>query len=100
MSDFNDIIERSLRLALLRVLAEPALGYKANSAVLHSAAQSLGFHVSRDKVETNLDWLQEQGLVEIEKLGNVRIVKVKARGLDVAAGNGQVSGVDRPSPGA
>lgn len=100
MTDFGEIIERSLRLALLRVLAEPSLGYKANSAVLHSAAQLLGFHVSRDKIETNLDWLKDQGLIDIETLGNVRIAKIKARGIDIAAGNAQVTGVDRPSPGA
>ena len=99
MTDFGEIITKSLRLAMLRVLAEPDLGYRANSSVLHTASGSLGFHVSRDKVETELDWLREQGLIEIEELGRVRIAKIKQRGIDVAKGHATVSGVDRPSPG-
>ncbi|CAL4866716.1 hypothetical protein MMA231_00960 [Asticcacaulis sp. MM231] len=99
MSGLADIIDRSLRLALLRVLADPDLNYRANSAVLHGVATSLGFHVSRDKVHSTLDWLREQGLIEIEDLGNVRIAKLRARGIDVALGAATVTGVDRPTPG-
>lgn len=97
MTDFNDIIDRSLRLALLRLLHEMP-GYSANSAVLHTAAQSLGFHISRDKVATTLDWLREQGLLTLERLAGVTVAKLTARGADVATGLAVVTGVDRPSP--
>lgn len=98
MTDFSEIIDKSLRLALLRVLEDPDLNYTANSAVLHSVAGTLGFHVSRDKVHSTVDWLREQGLVKVEMLGTVRVVTATQRGLDVASGNSTVSGVDRPSP--
>ena len=97
MTDLSEIIDRSLRLALLRLLSE-APGYSANHAVLTSAAVSLGFHVSRDKVRTTLDWLKEQGLISIDDLGGVVVAHCLQRGLDVASGMATVTGVDRPSP--
>jgi hypothetical protein len=96
MSGLADIIDRQLRLALLRLLEE-APGYSANTAVLTQGAQLLGFHVSRDKVATTADWLQEQGLVKVETLGPVTVVTVTARGIDVAKGYAVVTGVDRPT---
>lgn len=99
MSGFREHYEKSFRLAVLRVLAEPDLKYKANSAVLHTAAKSLGFEVSRDFVHGQLDWLAEQGLISTEKVtDSVRVATLSRRGLDVAEGNSTHSGVERPSP--
>lgn len=94
---FDEHYNRSLRLALLRLLAE-APGYRANSSLLHTTVGQLGFHVSRDKVLTQLDWLCEQSLIGIEELGSLKVIDLKARGLDVAKGHATVTGVDRPAP--
>jgi hypothetical protein len=95
--DFGEHYNRSLRLALLRLLKE-APGYKANSSLLHTTAGQLGFHVSRDKVLGQLDWLAEQSLINAEELGSMRVCEITQRGLDVANGQSSVTGVDRPSP--
>lgn len=97
MSDFNEHYNQSLRLALLRLLSE-APKFSANSAVLQSAATSMAFHVSRDKINGQLDWLAEQDLLKIEDLGNVKIASLTQRGHDVSQGLAIVTGVDRPSP--
>lgn len=94
----HEHVNKSLRLALLRLLSEPDLNYRANTAVLHAAAGTLGFGVSRDRITAQCDWLAEHSLVTQEDLGPVRIVTATQRGLDVAAGNAVVTGVDRPSP--
>ncbi len=91
-------VNKGLRLALLRLLSEPALNGRANTAVLHTSAGALGFEVARDRITSQCDWLCEQGLVTQEDLGSVRIVSVTQRGVDVAAGRSTVTGVDRPSP--
>ena len=97
MTDFGDILDHSLRLTLLRLLAE-APGYRSNTAVLHTAARSLGFHVSRDKITGQVDWLQEQSLVKCEQIIGVTVAEITQRGLDVANGLATVTGVARPSP--
>lgn len=94
----SEHVNKSLRLAILRVLAEPELNYRANTAVLHSAVCTLGFEVGRDRVVSQCDWLADMSLVTQEDLGPVRVVTATQRGLDVATGRVTVTGVDRPSP--
>ena len=91
-------VNKSLRLALLRLLSEPELNYKANTAVLHSAVGDFGFQVGRDRITSQCDLLADIGLVTQEDLGPVRVITITARGLDVAAGRLSVTGVDRPTP--
>lgn len=87
-----------LRLALLRVLHE-APGYAANGSILQDAAEMLGLRASRDLVEAQLAWLDEQGLVSLERLpAGVSVATLTARGADVATGRAIVPGVVRPGP--
>lgn len=97
MKDFEEHFNKHLRLTILEVLtAAPA--YSANLKVLHSAIISLGFHVSFAKIEGQIDWLSDQDLVDVEHLHAVRVAVLTQRGLDVAAGNAVVTGVNRPGP--
>lgn len=97
MNDFADFIDKQLRLAALRLLKD-APGYSANTAVLQTALGSLGFNVSRAKVDGECDWLKEQSLVTINEVGSVKVIKITQRGVDVASGFTTITGVDRPSP--
>ncbi len=99
MTDFADIINEDLRLVLLRLLSE-APQYLANSSVLHKGAGMMGFHASRDQVNSQLDWMGENGLVKIEAVGPVKVATLTGRGLDVAEGTIKATGVARPSPRA
>lgn len=86
-----------LRLAMLRVL-EGAPACRANSSILHSAVQDLGLSASRDLVRTQIAWLDEQGLVTSAAAGDLVVVTLTERGLDVARGLVVVYGVARPTP--
>lgn len=89
------------RLVLLRLLAG-APGYAANSSILHGLLGDFAHRAPRDVVAGDLDWLAEQGLLGLEALAvpGLRIATLTSRGLDVAEGSAQVSGVARPSPSA
>jgi Fe2+ or Zn2+ uptake regulation protein len=95
----SDVFTADRRLVILRLL-EQAPGYAANDSILHSGLEHVGHRCSRDQVRTDLAWLAEQGLVEVEMLPGAKIVvaTIVARGLDVANGRATVPGVKRPSP--
>ncbi len=95
---FSDLLAADRRLVELRLLDE-APGGKANTYVLATGLRAMGHDCSQDQVETDAAWLAEQGLVKVEELDNVRIVKLTSRGSDVAAGRARVPGVKRPVPG-
>ncbi len=87
------------RLVLLLLLAESA-GYSASAQLLHAALPGFGHQASRDRVETDLAWLAEQGLCAVQIVGGVHLAVLNQRGLDVAAGTATCPGVARPTPGA
>lgn len=95
---FADLLTEDRRLSLLRLLAE-APGASANTYVLRTGLHGLGHACSGDQVETDAAWLAEQGLVKVEDLGSVRVVRLTARGEDVSSGRAMVPGVKRPVPG-
>ena len=96
---FADDLAQDRRLCLLRVLAQ-APGYSANGSILHAAIRRFGHQVSRDQVRTDLAWLKEQGLVELEDLDSLAVATLTQRGLDAAAGRATVPGVKKPAPSA
>ena len=57
-----------------------------------------GHEVSLDALRTDLAWLAEQALVEVEDGAKVVFGTLTQRGLDVAEGRAKVPGVTRPGP--
>lgn len=94
---FADIVVADIRLVILKALAEDR-GYSMNESVLQEVLGMFGHTVSRDRVKTELRWLEEQGLVEISEVVGVLVAKVTGRGIDVATGAAHVDGVKRPRP--
>ena len=93
----RDIFTQDQRLVILRSLADA--GYDANESILDDCLTLYGHKISRDLVRNHLNWLEEQGLVKIERLsGGFMVAKVTQRGLDVANGEAVVDGVKRPRP--
>ncbi len=86
------------RLCLLLALHE-ATGYKSNHMLLCSFLDSVGHTVSHDQTKTDLQWLQDQGLLTSTVHDNFIIPTITQRGQDVATGHAKVPGVKRPSPG-
>lgn len=93
----KNIFTKDQRLVILRSLVEA--GYDANESILDDCLALYGHKISRDLVRTHLNWLEEQGLVKIERLDNgFMIATITQRGVDVANGEAVVDGVKRPSP--
>ncbi len=96
--DYAPHFAAHLRLTILRVLAE-APAYKLNDSLLTSACDHVGVPATRDQVRTQLAWLQENGLVRIDRpIAELTIATATERGLEVAAGRASAPGVQRPSP--
>lgn len=94
------LFEADQRLVVLRSLNE-IQGYSANDSVLNDVLYTFGHTLSRDAVRTHLRWLEEQGLVTVQKIGERTLVaSITERGVDVATGKAKVDGVKRPAPGA
>lgn len=94
---FAELKTADLRLVVLRLLSEDA-GYATNDSILREALCGFGHTVSRDRVKTELRWLEEQGLVTLQEIATVLIARLTSRGHDVAEGRARVDGVKRPGP--
>lgn len=95
---FAQLQAENRRCAFLRFLAEDA-DYAMNTSILQSALAEIGHGVSRDQINTDAMWLEEQGLTACENVGGIVVVNITQRGLDVAEGRAVVPGVKRPGPG-
>ncbi len=94
--NYSDLKTADIRLVILRELADTD-GYASNESVLQLVLAKYGHAVGRDRVRTDLYWLQEQGLLAINDVG-VLVATATQRGLDVATGAATVPGVKRPGP--
>ncbi|OIZ37485.1 hypothetical protein BEH71_21580 [Citrobacter freundii] len=90
----NDILTEDRRLVILRSLMD--CNNEANESILNDCLDAYGHNVSRDVVRTQINWLQEQGLVTVEDLHGFFIVTITGRGQDVAEGRTRVPGVKKP----
>jgi len=97
--NFAQAQEQDRRLVLLKAL-EAAAQYRANAFLLGRYCDSVGHVVSADRIEADLAWLAEQGLVGLDRPQGVTVATLTARGLDVATGRTKVPGVQPPQPGA
>lgn len=94
---YSDDVLADIRLRILRVLSD-AESYTLNEVTLRAALRPL-HDISRDRLRTALDWLDEQGYVVAQQPGGVWLATLTGRGEDVAAGRSHVPGVRRPEPG-
>ncbi|MEM7046979.1 MAG: ArsR family transcriptional regulator [Pseudomonadota bacterium] len=82
-----------IRGALIGLLCE---GTKANDSVLHDAVTALrAVTCSRDQVRAALRWLEEQGLISIEKVGDYLVAQISQRGIDFEEGRIVLDGIKR-----
>lgn len=97
-TSFADFQEQDRRLVLLRALSVAAQ-YRANAYLLRRYCDAVGHVVGADRVEADLAWLRDSGLVGLVQEGDVTVATLTARGMDVASGRTVVPGVARPQPG-
>lgn len=94
---FKHHMDADRRLVVLSVLSNSP-GYQANAYAIEAVLCDMGHVVSADRVQTDLTWLAEQGLLTTSKVGGVTIAKITQRGHDVARGKAEQPGVKRPQP--
>lgn len=99
MKSYEQALAEDRRLVILLILAVSA-GYSCNEFLLQTLLEQRGHIVSDDRIRSDLDWLQEQGLVKVEEIADTRIATINRRGIEVSEGRVTASGVKRPRPGA
>lgn len=94
----TNVIIADQRLALLQALV--ACNNDANQNILQTCLAQYGHNISMDLVRNHMLWLEEQGLVRINRLDTDRlfVATITQRGLDVANGVSVVDGVKKPNP--
>ncbi len=94
----KQLIAEHQRLVILRMLSDVP-GYDLNESILQDGLSAYGLDISRDVLKTQLSWLEEQGLITIDKVGTTQKAMLQARGEDVANGRAHVPGIKRPRAG-
>ena len=94
--NFSELKTADMRLVMLRSMAED--GNSLNESMLQSVLELFGHSVSRDKVRTEMRWLEEQDLIHIDSVAGVLVGRLTGRGDDVAAGRCRLDGIKCPRP--
>jgi Asp/Glu/hydantoin racemase len=98
MNGYAEHFTRHLRLSILLVLTE-APEYSTNDSVISTAVSTMGLSATRDRIRTELVWLEEQSLIVCSAPApGMTVARLTERGADVAAGRASSPGVQRPSP--
>lgn len=87
----HNIFHQDQRMLILYALSES--NHAANAEVLQDCLQMYGHRVSLDLVKNQLGWLEEQGLITINKVRHLWVAKLTPRGFDVSQNNTKVEGV-------
>ncbi len=96
---YIDTFAEQQRILILQFLNEDTDG-KLNNALLQKALESFGHNITLDKVNTECAWLEDQGFVEVEKIGDgMSLVSITEAGLDIVMRRRVVPGIDRPIRG-
>ena len=93
----ENIMNEHQRLSILHALAAMD-NYSANNAIVQSICAQYGNQMTSDKVATHFAWLNEQGLVTTQQLGDYTIATLTKRGSEVERGLASQPGVKRPGP--
>lgn len=97
-NEWTEHLAEDRRLVVLRLLEEQA-GYTVGESVLQVMLERFGHLIDRATLRGDLHWLSDAACVEVEIVsGRAWIVRLTARGAEVAAGRLRVVGIKRPSP--
>jgi len=99
MSALEKIEREARRLRILQTLAKAA-GYSTNEEVIRMSIEAdYGLSASHDMLRSDLGWLAEQGLLDLEIIGtDIQVATITTRGADVANGIVRTPGIKHPRP--
>lgn len=96
---YTEEITRDARLRLLQMLATKPV-YTGNEVALQAEmANRYGHALARDRIRTELTWLEDQGLLVLQRPGGIMLATLTSSGLEVSGGIGRNPGVAAPRPG-
>lgn len=96
---YHDFETEGRRLTILRILARRNQ-FTTNEYSLNDELKGAYAHiVSRDKLHSDLAWLEEQDLVIVQQPRAGWLITLTGRGADCAEGLANVPGVAKPRPG-
>lgn len=95
---FNEFIVQRHRLEILSMLKQNGL-YTLNEEVIKEVLIANGYAITRDRLRTDLDWLDEQDCLLLQKPGGVYIATLTNRGEECSRGLTSVPGIAAPKPG-
>ncbi|MDR2186894.1 MAG: ArsR family transcriptional regulator [Azonexus sp.] len=97
--NYAEILREDTRLMLLRLIDEISDRRRGNSAQLTDLHNRLTTKpIAHDEIKTELRWLAERQLLEIDEAGSVLMVTLTERGHEVATGAAAMAGVARYAP--
>ncbi|MBD1584805.1 VpaChn25_0724 family phage protein [Pseudoalteromonas sp. S16_S37] len=86
------------RITILIALKDSA-DYGANTSMLADVLARYALGCSRDQLKTQLNWLEQNSYVTLDKLTeNTWVARITQNGIDVAEGKSIVPGIKRPAP--
>ena len=96
---YAEELREHARIAILRML-EDAPRYTSNVSMMTDLLRRYGIAYTRDQVASEVQWLQEQGMVTTERpTPQFIVVTATVRGVEVAQGIVAHPGIQRPRPG-
>lgn len=87
----QEILRKMTRFQILRMANK--MPSRTNSSILQSMLKQAGYTFTRDQVKSEIRWLEQQGLLEVEQIESVLVVGITERGEDVANGLAKVDGI-------
>lgn len=87
----QQILREMMRFVLLR-LVNGAMR-STNSSILSNQLNSAGYSNTKDQTKSEIRYLEQLGLFEVEEVQSVLIVTITERGEDVANGLSKVDGI-------
>lgn len=96
---YSEIVVKHQRQAVLELLNKQA-DYTLNSAILQKSLAKLGMSASHSQLITLLHWLEDQGLVDTQKMGGsgIFLASITREGGDIASGFSTHPDIERPAP--
>jgi GAF domain-containing protein len=96
--NYADDVVRDARLRLLQLLACKAAFTSNEVALMAELASRCGHALGRDRLRTELSWLEDQGMLVLQKPGGIMLATLSNAGLEVSQGVGRNPGIAIPMP--
>lgn len=87
----QQVLREMMRFVMLRLVN--GTPRNTNSSVLSMQLNSAGYPNTKDQTKSEIRWLEQAGLLEVEEVESVLIVSITERGEDVANGLSKVDGI-------